>query len=30
LAHYDVSPGRKTDPKGYDMDRLRWEVAARL
>jgi N-acetyl-anhydromuramyl-L-alanine amidase AmpD len=30
LAHYDVSPGRKTDPKGYDMNRLRREVAARL
>ncbi len=30
VAHYDVSPNRKTDPKGYDMDRLRAEVAARL
>lgn len=30
VAHYDVSPGRKTDPRGYDMDRLRREVAARL
>jgi len=30
VAHYDVSPNRKTDPKGYDMDRLRREVAARL
>jgi len=30
VAHYDVSPGRKTDPKGYDMDRLRREVKARL
>ena len=30
VAHYDVSPRRKTDPKGYDMDRLRKEVAARL
>ena len=30
LAHYDVSPGRKTDPRGYDMNRLRREVAARL
>ena len=29
VAHYDVSPGRKTDPRGYDMDRLRREVAAR-
>ena len=27
VAHYDVSPGRKTDPKSYDMDRLRREVA---
>lgn len=30
LAHYDVAPRRKTDPKGYDMDRLRREVAAQL
>ena len=30
VAHYDVSPGRKTDPKGYDMDRLRAEVRKRL
>ncbi len=30
VAHYDVSPGRKTDPRGYDMDRLRQEAAARL
>ena len=28
-AHYDVSPGRKTDPRGYDMERLRREVTAR-
>jgi len=30
VAHYDVSPNRKTDPRGYDMDRLRREVGARL
>ncbi len=30
VAHYDVSPHRKTDPKGYDMDRLRTEVRKRL
>lgn len=30
VAHYDISPRRKTDPKNYDMDRLRREVAARL
>lgn len=30
VAHYDVSPNRKTDPRGYDMNRLRREVAARL
>lgn len=30
LAHYDVAPRRKTDPKGYDMDRLRREVTAQL
>jgi N-acetyl-anhydromuramyl-L-alanine amidase AmpD len=30
LAHYDVAPRRKTDPRGYDMDRLRQEVTARL
>ena len=29
VAHYDVAdpPGRKTDPRGYDMERLRREVA---
>ncbi len=30
VAHYDVSPHRKTDPKGYDMNRLRAEVKKRL
>ncbi len=30
LAHYDVSPNRKTDPKGYDMQRLRDTVRLRL
>jgi LysM repeat protein len=30
MAHYDISPGRKTDPKNYDMDRLRREVKAML
>lgn len=30
VAHYDVSPRRKTDPKGYNMDRLRQEVSSRL
>ena len=30
VAHYDVSPRRKTDPRGYNMDRLRRETAARL
>jgi LysM repeat protein len=30
VAHYDVSPNRKTDPKGFDMDRLRREAAARV
>lgn len=30
VAHYDVSPHRKTDPKGYDMQRLRDTVRLRL
>ncbi len=30
VAHYDVSPGRKTDPRNYDMNRLRQEVKQRL
>lgn len=30
VAHYDISPGRKTDPRNYDMDRLRREVSAIL
>lgn len=29
-AHYDVSPGRKTDPRGYDMEGLRQEIATML
>ncbi len=32
MAHYDIALplGRKTDPRGYDMDRLRRDVATRL
>lgn len=30
VAHYDVAPQRKTDPRGYDMERLRREISARL
>jgi WD40 repeat protein/cold shock CspA family protein len=30
VAHYDVSHSGKTDPKGYDMERLRADVAAVL
>lgn len=30
VGHRDVSPGRKTDPLGYDLERLRREVRAAL
>jgi N-acetyl-anhydromuramyl-L-alanine amidase AmpD len=32
IGHVDIAipPGRKTDPRGYDLNRLRHEVAARL
>jgi N-acetylmuramoyl-L-alanine amidase len=30
IGHRDVSPGRKTDPLGYDLERLRREVQAAL
>ncbi len=30
LGHYDIAPRRKTDPRGYDLNRLRQEVASRL
>lgn len=29
VAHYDVSPDRKTDPMGFDMPRLRREIEER-
>jgi LysM repeat protein len=28
VGHYQVSPGRKTDPRGLDLDKLRQDVAA--
>jgi N-acetylmuramoyl-L-alanine amidase len=28
VGHYHVSPGRKTDPRGLDINKLRHEVAA--
>jgi LysM repeat protein len=27
MGHYDIAPRRKTDPRNYDLDRLRREVA---
>jgi N-acetylmuramoyl-L-alanine amidase len=32
MGHYDIAlpPGRKTDPRNYDLKRLRDEIAARL
>lgn len=32
MGHVDIAlpPGRKSDPRGYDLDRLRHEVAAKL
>jgi N-acetylmuramoyl-L-alanine amidase len=30
MGHYDIAPRRKTDPRNYDMDRLRREVAGIL
>jgi hypothetical protein len=32
MGHLDIAlpPGRKTDPRGYDLNRLRREVAAIL
>ena len=27
VGHYDISPGRKTDPLGFDMDQFRYYLA---
>lgn len=27
VSHYDISPGRKTDPKGFNMDQFRYYLS---